>query len=156
MSAESGFLPPGDYPITWPLLGGFILLAIFLWAVVIWLATRAPEGRAGVPLPPEAVSRLRTAALAEVDATERAVRAGERTARQGHHELSRIVRGFVAQASGLDADRMTAQELRARGPAHLARLIEAYYPRQFGVDEAEPPQIRPAAGAAREVIGGWC
>ena len=73
----------------------------------------------------------------------------------GHHELSQIVRGFVSKASGLKAETMTAADLRERGPAHLAQLIEEYYPRQFGQAEADPPSFARSAKAARDVVGGW-
>ena len=65
------------------------------------------------------------------------------------------MRRFVAEVSGLDAEKMTARDLRKRGPEHLARLIAAYYPSQFGAAESAPPSIGKAASAAREVVGGW-
>ena len=86
---------------------------------------------------------------------EAAVAAKKTTARAGHHELSQIVRGFVSKASGLKAETMTAADLRERGPAHLADLIEQYYPRQFGQAEADPPSFARSASAARDVVGGW-
>ena len=54
---------------------------------------------------------------------------------------------FVADVAGLDAERMTAADLRARGPERLAGLVETYYPSQFGVRESEPPSITSAAKA---------
>lgn len=155
MDGDPTFLPPGSYGLTWPLLGGIILVALLVWAGVVWLMTRPPEDERGAPLPPDAVAKKRAEALAAIDEVERAVTQGEITARAGHHRLSRTVRRFVAAVSGLDAEKMTAEDIRARGPEHLARLIEAYYPSQFGVRESERPSITAAARAAREVVGGW-
>ncbi|HIZ97016.1 MAG TPA: hypothetical protein H9805_00385 [Candidatus Janibacter merdipullorum] len=156
MDADPIYLPPQDYSVIWPVLGGFILFALLIWALSIWMMTRPPEGEDGsAPLPPQALAKLRRDALARVDAIEAEVTSGSMPARRGHHELSKVVRGFVSRASGLEADTMTAADLRQRGPAHLAAVIEEYYPRQFGIEEAGRPTIGRSATAAREVVGGW-
>lgn len=156
MDADPIYLAPQGYSVTWPVLGGFILFGLVIWAVTIWLLTRRPEDPDlhGV-LPPSALAKLRRDALLRIDEVEGEVRSDEITARRGHHELSKIVRGFVSRASGLRAETMTAADLRERGPAHLAALIEEYYPRQFGPDEADPPSFARSATAARDVVGGW-
>lgn len=156
MDADPIYLPPQDYTVTWPILGGLIIFALLIWMMVIWMLTRRPEPEQGSsPLPPEALAKLRREALSRVGTVEKQVAAGTMTARRGHHELSQVVRGFVSRASGLEAETMTAADLRERGPAHLARLIEEFYPRQFGSAEADRPSIGRSAEAARQVIGGW-
>lgn len=155
MSAEPLYLGPQDYSVHWPVLGGFIVFGLLTWAVLIWLFTRRPDDDLDAPLPPQAVARLRRLALGRIDEVEDQVASGEIEARRGHHELSKIVRGFVADVSGLKADTMTAADIRRRGPERLARVIEAYYPRQFGVAESDRPTIRASAQAARDIVGGW-
>lgn len=156
MDGDPVYLAPQGYTVVWPVLGGLILLAILVWAMWVWMLTRPPEDEEGsAPLPPAAVAKLRHEALARIDAVEQAVRSGRRTARGGHHELSRVVRGFVSEVSGLEADTMTAADLRQHGPAHLAHLIEEYYPRQFGIAEADEPSVTRSAAAARRVVRGW-
>lgn len=157
MDADPIYLPPQDYTIVWPILGGFILFALLIWAMVIWLMTRPPEDDEGgsAPLPPSAMTKLRREALTRIDEVETEVKAGTMPARRGHHELSKVVRGFVSEVSGLEADTMTAADLRARGPAHLATLIEEYYPSQFGIEEADRPSFAKSAAAGRQVVGGW-
>ncbi|WP_435201387.1 hypothetical protein [Janibacter sp. GS2] len=156
MGADPIYLPPQDYSVVWPVLGGFLLFGLLIWALTVWMLTRAPEeGGSGAPLPPEAMMKLRRDALGRIDAVEESVAAGTMAARKGHHELSKIVRGFVGRASGLETDTMTAADLRERGPVHLATLIEEYYPRQFGIEEADRPSIARSAGAARQVVGEW-
>lgn len=155
MDADPTFLPPGSYALTWPLLGGLLLLALVVWVAVVWLSGRPPEELRRAPMPPGALARARAETLARIDEIEASVHAGERSAREGHHELSRTVRRFVADVSGLDAEHMTAADLRERGPEHLADLVATYYPSQFGVRESEPPSITAAARAGREVVGGW-
>lgn len=155
LRAAPAYLEPQSYGVHWPVLGGFILLGLLIWAVLIWFLTRRPETGLDAPLPPQAVARLRRIALGRIDEVEEQVTAGEMPARRGHHELSKTVRGFVAEVSGLKADTMTAADLRRRGPEHLARVIRTYYPRQFGAAESDRPSITAAAQAARDVVGGW-
>lgn len=157
MDADPIYLEPQSYTIVWPILGGFILFALFIWAMLIWMMTRPPEDDEGgsAPLPPSAMAKLRREALSRIDEVEGKVRAGSMPARRGHHELSKVVRGFVSEVSGLEADTMTAADLRAAGPAHLATLIEEYYPSQFGIEEADRPSFAKSAAAGRQVVGGW-
>ena len=155
MDADPTLLAPQDYSLVWPVLGGFILVVLLIWALVVWMLTRRPERGGHGSLPPAAVTTLRDQALARIDEVERAVTEREMPPRRGHHELSRIVRDFVSRSSGLEAETMTAADLRARGPAHLADLIERFYPRQFGAAEVEHHGFTDSAHAARRVVGGW-
>lgn len=156
MDADPIYLAPQDYSITWPILGAFIIFGLIIWAMAIWMLTRRPEDEDGHgTLPPAALVKLRRDALGKIDAVDKAVRTDRMTARRGHHELSKIVRAFVSKASGLKAETMTASDLRERGPAHLAALIEEFYPRQFGAAESDAPSFTPSAKAARDVVGGW-
>lgn len=156
MDADPVYLAPQDYTVVWPILGGFILFALLIWAMSVWMLTRPPEESEGsAPLPPSAMVKLRREALTKIDEIEAKVKAGTMPARKGHHELSKVVRGFVSEVSGLEADTMTAADLRAGGPPHLASLIEEYYPRQFGIEEADRPSLAASADAGRQVVGGW-
>lgn len=156
MDADPIYLAPQDYSITWPVLGAFIVFGLIIWAVAIWMLTRRPEPEDGHgTLPPAALAKLRRDALRRIDEVDTAVGSGKMPARRGHHELSRTVRGFVSRSSGLKAETMTASDLRERGPAHLAALIEQYYPQQFGAAETDAASFPKSAAAAREVVGGW-
>lgn len=156
MDADPVYLSPQDYTLVWPILGGFILFGLLIWAMSVWMMTRPPEDEEGfAPLPPAAMTKLRHDALSRIDEVDADVTAGRIPARRGHHELSKTVRGFVSDASGLEADTMTAADLRLRAPEHLASLIEEYYPRQFGIEEADRPSFPTSATAARQVVGGW-
>ena len=156
MDADPIYLAPADYSVTWPVLGGFIIFGLILWAVAIWLLTRRPDPEDGHgSLPPAALLKLRRDALRRIDEIDTAVRGDKMPARRGHHELSKVVRGFVSKASGLKAETMTASDLRERGPAHLATLIEEFYPRQFGATEADASSFSGSAAAARDIVGGW-
>lgn len=155
MVADPGYLPPHDYSVTWPVLGGFILLGLLIWVMVIWMLTRRPEDSGHAAMPPQALTNLRREALSKIDEIDHAVGTQGIPPRQGHHALSRIVRDFVGRASDLEAETMTAADLRERGPAHLADLIERFYPRQFGAAEAELSDFAGSADAARHIVRGW-
>ncbi len=155
MDADPIYLPPPDYTVIWPVLGGFILFGLLIWVMVIWMLTRRPDAAGHASMPPAALTKLRQEALTKLDEVDRAVTAREMPPRRGHHALSRIVRDFVSDASGLEAETMTAADLRERGPAHLADLIERFYPRQFGAAEVEHPGFADSAAAARQVVGRW-
>lgn len=156
MDADPIYLAPQDYSVTWPVLGAFIIFGLLIWAMVIWMLTRRPEEASGHgSVPPSALAKLRRDALAKIAEVETAVGSQRTTGRRGHHELSQIVRSFVSSASGLSAETMTAKDLRERGPAHLAAVIEQFYPSQFGVEEADAPGFARSAAAARAVVEGW-
>lgn len=155
MNDDPLYLGPQSFSVYWPVLGGFILFGLLIWATFIWLNTRHRPGDLDAPLPPQAVARLRRIAMARIDEVEREVGAGEMQARRGHHELSRVVRGFVAEVSGLKVDTMTAADIRQRGPSHVADVIETYYPRQFGAAESDGQSIRSSSQRARDIVGGW-
>lgn len=156
MDADPIYLAPQGYSITWPVLGAFIVFGLIIWCVVIWLLTRRPDPEDGrMSLPPSALTKLRRDALGRIDEIDTAVRSRKLPARRGHHELSKVVRRFVGKASGLTAETMTAADLRERGPAHLAALIEEFYPRQFGAVETDAESFPRSAAAARDVVGGW-
>ncbi len=68
MDADPIYLAPQGYAVTWPVLGGFILFGLLIWAVAIWLLTRRPEDpELHGSLPPSALAKLRRDALTRRD-----------------------------------------------------------------------------------------
>ena len=93
MDADPIYLAPQDYAITWPLLGGFIIFALIIWCVCIWLFTRTPDPQErGGSLPPSALTKLRRDALRRIDEIDTAGadgqddEQGEPPPRQTHHD----------------------------------------------------------------------
>jgi hypothetical protein len=77
------------------------------------------------------------------------------SARQANLELSRVVRTFVNEYSGLEAPVLALDDLVARGvhPALIDAMGRHYYPSIF----RQGPAIDPVAGAeaARTVVRSW-
>jgi len=101
------------------------------------------------------LGQLRTEYLAEIDSIEQQVRAGQLDARQAHAALSRLMRRFVNEYSGLEAPVLTLQDLVARGvhPALVDALGRYSYPSLFRREAPIDPVL--GAQAARQVVQTW-
>lgn len=148
--------PPTQYGGGWLLLLLAIVAVLILGAVVVGLLTR-PKRLAVTPRvdPAAVLMQLRGEYLAGIDDIDRRARSGELDARRAHAELSRLMRTFVAEYSGLEAPVMTLQDLVARGvhPALIDALGRFSYPSLF---RSRPP-VDPVLGAeaARQVVRAW-
>src|SRR5690606_1628233 len=113
----------------------------------------------GVPVvtPPtaEVLGQLRREYLAEVQRIEDAYRAGNSTPKRANLELSRTVRNFVNEYSGLEAPVLTLDDriARAADPALIDAPRRHYYPSIF----QRGPAVDPVHGAeaARKVVTTW-
>lgn len=161
MPASDELYPPVQYGWGWLLLALGVLAVLALGAWLLLFLTRPRRsitvpGTAPYRPPTSAVlARLRTDYLAEVDRIETAYRSGNTDARRANLELSRCVRSFVNEYSGLEAPVLALDDLVARGvqPALLDALRRHYYPSIF----QRGPAIDPIAGAeaARTVVTTW-
>ena len=86
---------------------------------------------------------------------EGGTKAGEVDARHAHAELSRLMRAFVNEHSGLEAPVMTLKDLVALGvhPALLDALDRFTYPSVFRREAPLDPAL--GAQAARLVVELW-
>ena len=77
----------------------------------------------------------------------------EITARDGHQQLSGLVRGYVEESSGLPATRMSLADFHSRAP-HLVAAISLMYPPEFAPDDDGEAHERfdRAVSAARTVV----
>lgn len=149
-------LPVVGYSPLWLVIGLLLILLVVAYYLLSLLLTRprpAPQ-----PVPPAAAPRrsgaeLQAVYLEQVERIEQLHAAGELSARRAHAELSRTVREFVSEATGVPADRMTLSELRATPFAGAAFAVSEYYPLIFGPDEARSTEH--GLHAARQVIALW-
>lgn len=161
MPASDELYPPVQYGWGWILLaiGILVLLAGLAWLVIFLTRPRRSitiAGSASGPvLTTEVLARLRTEYLDQVQHIEDAYRAGNMDARRANLELSRAVRAFVNEYSGLEAPVLALDDLIARGvnPALIEAIRRHYYPSIF----QRGPAIDPALGAeaARAVVTSW-
>ncbi|MFJ2368247.1 hypothetical protein [Microbacterium sp. NPDC087665] len=160
MPAPDEFYPPAQYSWGWMLLA-FGILALLVAAVWIVIALTRPRkiaaGDEQLPnfFPADVLSQLRTEYLERVQQIETDYREKRLSPRNANLELSRVVRTFVNEYSGLEAPVLSLDDLVARGvhPALIDAMRRHYYPSIF----RQGPPIDPLAGAeaARAVVRSW-
>lgn len=154
-ASEGTVIPVVPYSVFWLILGCILLLAIPLYYLLAWLWTRPREVLPDPPPVPQAatIERARSEAMTDIGRIEREFREGRLSARRAHAELSRVVRGFVTEATGVRADRMTLAEMRRTPFAGATRAVAEYYPIVFGArDQGSAEQ---GFNAARQVVTLW-
>jgi len=148
--------PPAQYGVGWLLLVFAVVVVAILVGVLIRVLTR-PRRLATVPTadPRAVLTQLRGEYRTRIDEIEQRAAAGDLDARRAHEELSRAMRAFVNEYSGLEAPVLTLKDLVALGvqPALVDALSRFTYPSVF---RREPP-LDPALGAAaaRQVVESW-
>lgn len=161
MPGSDELYPPAQYGWGWMLLaiGILLLLIAAAWLVVVLTRPRrvGDTGDAGRPQPlaEDVLSQLRTEYIERIERIETDYCERRLTPRNANLELSRVVRTFVNEYSGLEAPVLSLEDLRARGvhPALLDAMGRHYYPSIF----RQGPAIDPLAGAeaARTVVRTW-
>lgn len=154
--------PPGEimplvgYSPFWLVLGITVLAVIVAGYLVLVLLTRPRERvvEAERPSdPPVDLVRLRDESFARIAEIERELHVGAVDPRSANEALSSLVRRYVAEATGIPADRMTLRDLRESPLRGTTAAVEQFYPSVFG---AEPAHDLPRSiQLAREVIAGW-
>ncbi len=160
MPVSDELYPPAQYGWGWVLLA-FGILALMVAAVWIVIAVTRPRRETAVrgeqqPVPTgDVLSQLRIEYLERVQQIETDYRERRLSPRNANLELSRVVRTFVNEYSGLEAPVLALDDLIARGvhPALVDALRRHYYPSIF----RQGPPIDPIAGAeaARTVVRAW-
>ena len=161
MTGSDELYPPAQYGWGWILLaiGILVLLVAAAWAVVLLTRPRrelaATDETQQPLLTMDVLSQLRVEYLERIQRIEDDYRARRLSARNANLELSRVVRTFVNEYSGLEAPVLALDDLVARGvhPALIDAMGRHYYPSIF----RQGPAIDPAAGAeaARTVVRAW-
>lgn len=161
MPASDDLYPPLQYGWGWILLAIGILLLLGAAAWLLLALTRPsrsitlPGEAAYQPPAAEVLDRLRTEYLTEVQRIEDAYRSGNMPPKRANLELSRVVRSFVNEYSGLEAPVLSLDDLVARGvdPALIDAIRRHYYPSIFQRGPAVDPTY--GAEAARAVVRSW-
>lgn len=162
MSATDELYPPTQYGWGWMLLAIGILAILCLAAWLLIFLTKPKrsiflQGQTQQSTPPtgDVLNMLRTEYNDRLSRIEADYRAGELTARNANLELSRVVRTFVNEYSGLEAPVLALDDLRRLGvqPALIDAMNRYYYPSIF----RRGPAVDPIAGveAARKVVSSW-
>ncbi|WP_309127218.1 hypothetical protein [Microbacterium sp.] len=161
MPASDELYPPVQYGWGWILLaiGILLLIAAAVWLVLALTRPRRsitlPGATAHTPITADVLSQLRVEYLDQIQHIEDAYRSRNMDPRRANLELSRLVREFVNEYSGLEAPVLALDDLVARGvdPALIDAIRRHYYPSIF----QRGPAIDPVYGAeaARTVVKSW-
>jgi hypothetical protein len=156
MPGDDVLYPPLQYAPGWLLLVLAILagLALAGWLVVVLTRPRRLVSHPSTD-PQLVLGQLRTEYLGEIDRIEQQARDGRLGARQAHAALSRLMRAYVNEYSGLEAPVLTLQDLVAQGvhPSLIDALGRYSYPSLFGRGAPIDPVL--GAQAARQVVQTW-
>lgn len=156
MPGDDALYPPAQYAPGWLLLVFAILALLVVAGVLIAVFTRPRRPAAATQQSRMAVlAQLRTEYAAELDRVEQQLRAGELDDRQAHARLSRLMRAFVNEYSGIEAPVMTLRDLVVAGvhPVLVDALGRFSYPSLFRRGAPIDPML--AVEAAREVVRSW-
>ncbi|MDF2048905.1 hypothetical protein [Arthrobacter sp. Cr_A7] len=155
MPADPGFYGPLQYSPVWMWAGVALVALVAGWYVVVFASTRRPRMAGGVRRSAALtdLSVLKAAYLQRIDDVERDAAAGNLSLRAAHHEISHLLRSFVRDATGVDALRMTRQDLERHPLPAPAAVVGILYPAQFGVEPL--PSVAVSAASARNAVSTW-
>lgn len=152
-----GFYGPEPYADRWLLIGLALVVLIALWYVALWWWTRKRPPLLPATPAPDRLTGLRAEYARQIDLVLSRARSGRITQRQGHQQLSVLLRHFVEEVSGIAAPTMTLTELH-RSHEHVrltpvSQVVATLYPGEFGPLEAET--LAGAAHVAKQVVARW-
>ncbi|WP_182379736.1 hypothetical protein [Nocardioides sp. WS12] len=149
------FTGPVEYADWWLWLAAALLVLLVAYYLVSWWVTRAPRvptiARQDVDVPTAQEEHL-----ARIDRVVAQVRAGALPPRDGHQQLSEVVRSYVATVTTLPARTMALADFRERAPQELVDAIEVMYPPEFAPDASlAEDAFDTAVTQARSLVGAW-
>lgn len=151
MPADPQFYGPLAYSGFWLFLGLALAAAAVGWVGYAVWSTLPPRA---VDLSiPRAAPGLRRAYLGRIDEIEALLGAQEIGPRTAVQELSRLVRAFVQDATGVRTLSMTLADLRKQPVPAVAAAVEQFYPGEFSA--AREQDVGAALDAARTVVRSW-
>jgi hypothetical protein len=152
---QEEFSGPVAYADSWVWIALVLLLLVVLYYLWAWWFTRAPRV-ADVVRPEVDVPDVQRQHLARIDEVEAAVRSGSLEARDGHQQLSEVVRSYVDEVTTLPARTMVLADFRVQAPRELVEAIEVMYPPEFAPDDdLARGRFDDAVGRARRLVTSW-
>lgn len=153
---DGEFLPPVQYQPWWGLIGFGMLLLVAAWYVYLLYSTRAsrvPTPIVAQPATGAALAALRSRYLDLIDQTRLAHSKGELQPREAHHQLSLLLRSYVAEREGIQTVQMTLKDLREARLTPLGDAVEKLYPGEFRPDYSG--SVAGAVDEAKRLVSSW-
>lgn len=147
-------IDPPQYSVAWVILAVLCALVITALIVATLRITRAVEKRVAFRTRPDDLESLKAEFLRAVNDIADRYDAGEIEAREGHHELTGVMRRFVRRTTGHDVTSQDLSTLLAdQRTRAVGELIADLYEPDFAM--ASDRQLAESARRAREVIRRW-
>jgi hypothetical protein len=145
---------PSPYAASWLWLGLALLMIVIAWYVGVLVWTLPAHRLRAIPAIRSMHSTLlRRKFVRAVQSIDRRYRAGELTAADASHQLSRTLRSFLHQATGTPAQYLHVEAIRSGDLAESAPLFAALNDAQFNT--ASPVDVHEAGSTAEELIRSW-
>ncbi|APX32267.1 hypothetical protein BH708_05505 [Brachybacterium sp. P6-10-X1] len=152
--APPQIIAPPQYSVAWVILAVLCLLVITALIVGTLKITRAIEKRIAFRARPSDVDALKAEFLRAVNDIADRHEAGDLPAREGHHELTGVMRRFVRRTTGHDVTSQDTATLTADPRTRdVGTLIADLYEPDFA--PASSAVLTDSVRRAREVIRGW-
>jgi hypothetical protein len=154
VQADPAFYGPLQYSPVWMWAGAALLALVAAWYAAIFASTRRPRDTAvRRPAALTDLPALKNAYLERLDDLEREAAAGRLSLRAAHQEISLLLRSFVRDVTGVDALRMTRQDLERHPLPAAAAVVGILYPAEFGMEPLPPVAV--SAASARNAVSTW-
>lgn len=154
ITAQPQIIDPPQYSVAWLILAALCLLVIVALVTAVLRITRMIEKRAAYRGRPNEVEALKAEFLRAVNDIADRHDAGDLGAREGHHELTGVMRRFVRRTTGHD---VTSQDVRTlvadSRTREVGHLIADLYEPDFALSSDRA--LEDSVQRAREVIRTW-
>ena len=158
MQDAKELLPLVNYQIQWVIIGSLLLLVAIVWVGFIFWHTRKRPQKTIASVMAQKVKAIDIAGLKKkylklIDQIAQEAQQKTITARQTHQKLSLLVRLFVFEATGYQAQVMTLEDIEKRNLPKLESTITALYPNEFS--QLLTGTVDDALAKAREMVTTW-
>lgn len=149
---------PFSYAL-WPIiLLGVIVLGIIVTLMILKLNIKpkkkpAPKNEQPKKVQTVDVNRIRMFYLMQLDELEKAFRNEKLSIREAYQNMSRIVRQFVQERTGIQADSYTLNDIKKLNIPKLEALISEFYSPEFSVKSQG--DVFAALEKSRRIIEEW-
>ena len=147
-------IDPPQYSVAWLILAALCAIVVAALVVGVLRISRSVVARSAYRTRPGDVDTLKAEFLRAVNRVAERHDAGEADARQGHHELTAIMRRFVRSTTGHDVTSQDVATLLADHRTHdVGRLIAHLYEPDFAA--SSDTELDESVRRCREVIRRW-
>ena len=150
-------------PFSYSFLPVVIMIAVILASMVILVAIFLVHKKMKTPMKqkvqkpavfkPKSKEETKRDYLEKINIIEKKYTSGQMDVRATHQELSAVVRMFVHDMTGINAQNFSLSELKENNVHQISNLIEEFYAPEFA--ERSDKETSDSIRDAREVISKW-